>query len=206
MLVSSFSHIKKIMLSDLRPVVISGPSGSGKSTLIKRLFAEFPGCFGFSISHTTRSPRPGEQNGKEYHFITRDKFEELACSGDFFLEHTEFSGNLYGTSRDAINALKEEGKVCILDIELNGVRAIKKSGIAARYVYIAPPSLEELKKRLELRNTETLESLEKRLKMAEREANAAKNETDLHDIIIVNDDVNKAYQEFKDFIINNKRL
>lgn len=197
--------IKKFMLSDLRPIVISGPSGSGKSSLIKKLFAEFPGCFGFSISHTTRLHRPGEQDGREYHFTNREKFEEFVRRGDFFLEHTEFSGNLYGTSFDAINALKKDGKVCILDIELNGVRAVKKSGIDARYVYIAPPSLEELRKRLELRMTETPESLEKRLKMAERETSAARNEPDLHDVIIVNDDLEKAYLEFKSYIVENKK-
>ena len=205
MLTSAFSQMKKSMLSDLRPVVISGPSGSGKSSLIKRLFDEFPGCFGFSVSHTTRSPRSGEQDGREYHFVPRETFEELIRKGDYFLEHTEFSGNLYGTSRDAIRALQSNGMVCLLDIELNGVRAFKQSGIASRYIYIAPPSIEELKKRLELRKTETPESLEKRLKMAEREANAAKNEPGLHDIIIVNDDLDRAYAEFKNFIIGVKK-
>ena len=205
MLTSAFSQMKKSMLSDLRPVVISGPSGSGKSSLIKRLFDEFPGCFGFSVSHTTRSPRFGEQDGREYHFVPRETFEELIRKGDYFLEHTEFSGNLYGTSRDAIRALQSNGMVCLLDIELNGVRAFKQSGIASRYIYIAPPSIEELKKRLELRKTETPESLEKRLKMAEREANAAKNEPGLHDIIIVNDDLDRAYAEFKNFIIGVKK-
>ena len=205
MLTSAFSQMKKSMLSDLRPVVISGPSGSGKSSLIKRLFDEFPGCFGFSVSHTTRSPRSGEQDGREYHFVPRETFEELIRKGEYFLEHTEFSGNLYGTSRDAIRALQSNGMVCLLDIELNGVRAFKQSGIASRYIYIAPPSIEELKKRLELRKTETPESLEKRLKMAEREANAAKNEPGLHDIIIVNDDLDRAYAEFKNFIIGVKK-
>jgi guanylate kinase len=188
------------MLSDLRPLIVSGPSGSGKSSLINKLFEEHPGCFGFSVSHTTRQPRPGEKSGREYHFVNREEFLNLMNQGNYFLEHTEFGGNLYGTSNQAIQELKDHGKVCVLDVELNGVKAFRQSGVDARYVYIAPPSMEELRKRLEGRGTETKESLEKRLLMAQRETDAAKNTPELYDRIIVNDDLNRAYEEFKKFV------
>ena len=188
------------MLSDLRPLIVSGPSGSGKSSLINKLFEEYPGCFGFSVSHTTRQPRTGEKNGREYYFISKDTFQELIKQGEHFLEYTEFGGNFYGTSNQAVQDLRDHGKVCVLDVELNGVKAFRKSGIDARYVYIAPPSMEELRKRLELRGSETTESLEKRLAMAKRESDAAKNTPELYDRIIVNDDLDRAYAEFREFV------
>lgn len=98
-------------------MVISGPSGAGKSTLLKKLFAAHPGRFGFSISHTTRNPRAGEENGREYHFVTRDDFKSLV-SANGFIEHAEFGGNFYGTSVQAVKDIAEKGQICILDIEM----------------------------------------------------------------------------------------
>jgi guanylate kinase len=100
-----------------RPIVISGPSGAGKSTLLKRLFAEYPDRFGFSISHTTRGPRAGEENGREYHFVTREDFQKLVEQNGF-IEHAQFGSNLYGTSVQAVKDVRERGRVCILDIEM----------------------------------------------------------------------------------------
>ncbi|GAA5901573.1 hypothetical protein JCM6882_006315, partial [Rhodosporidiobolus microsporus] len=100
----------------VRPVVICGPSGTGKSTLLKKLFNEFPDKFGFSISHTTRAPRPGEQPGVSYHYVTREAFHDLVAK-DGFIEHAEFSGNCYGTSVQAVEDVKKGGKMCILDID-----------------------------------------------------------------------------------------
>ena len=101
-----------------RPIVVSGPSGSGKSTLLKRLFEAYPDRFGFSVSHTTRSPRPGEEDGKAYWFTTREKFQEKIKKGEF-IEHAQFGSNLYGTSVDAVKAVRDEGgRCCILDIEM----------------------------------------------------------------------------------------
>ncbi|CAJ0625783.1 23352_t:CDS:2 [Entrophospora sp. SA101] len=186
----------------LRPIVVSGPSGTGKSTLLKRLFEEYPNKFGFSISHTTRSPRPGEQNGREYHFVPREKFFELIKQNKF-IEHAEFSGNLYGTSVDAVKAVADLGKICILDIELQGVKSVKKTDLNARYLFIAPPSIEVLESRLRKRGTETESSIEARLKAAKEELEYADLEGS-HDFIVVNDDLNTAYEKFKNFIIENK--
>jgi guanylate kinase len=109
--------ISKDALSAHQPIVISGPSGAGKSTILKRLFDEFPGKFGFSISHTTRGPRGTEQDGKEYYFVTKEEFLEL-IEKKGFVEHAQFGGNHYGTSIKAVNDIAERGQVCILDIEM----------------------------------------------------------------------------------------
>lgn len=116
-----------------RPIVISGPSGAGKSTILKRLFAEFPDKFGFSVSHTTRAPRAGEENGREYHFTTKEKFLELVEQGGF-IEHAQFGGNHYGTSIRAVEEIAERGRVCILDIEME-VRVL---------IFLYPPILKNL--------------------------------------------------------------
>ena len=100
-----------------RPIVVSGPSGAGKSTLLKRLFAEYPERYGFSISHTTRGPRAGEENGREYHFVSRDDFQKLV-EANGFIEHAQFGSNLYGTSVQAVKDVRERGRTCILDIEM----------------------------------------------------------------------------------------
>ncbi|KAI9845549.1 MAG: guanylate kinase, partial [Pleopsidium flavum] len=100
-----------------RPIVISGPSGSGKSTILKRLFADHPDTFGFSVSHTTRAPRAGERDGREYNFTTKQDFLALVDEGGF-IEHAQFGGNYYGTSTKAVKDVAEKGRICILDIEM----------------------------------------------------------------------------------------
>jgi guanylate kinase len=100
-----------------RPIVISGPSGSGKSTILKRLFAAHPDVYQFSISHTTRAPRAGEEHAQHYYFVTKPEFEELKAKGGF-IETATFSGNYYGTSFQAVEDIAKTGKVCILDIEM----------------------------------------------------------------------------------------
>ena len=104
-------------LPENRPIVVSGPSGAGKSTLLKRLFAEYPERYGFSISHTTRGPRAGEENGREYHFVTKEEFLDLVEKKGF-VEHAQFGGNHYGTSIKAVEDIAAQGRVCILDIEM----------------------------------------------------------------------------------------
>lgn len=111
-----------------RPIVISGPSGSGKSTHLNRLLAEFPDRFGFSISHTTRAPRGTEENGKEYHFVTKDDFLKLVDAAGF-IEHAQFGSNYYGTSVQAVKDVAEKDRTCILDIEME-VCCHENSGVA----------------------------------------------------------------------------
>ncbi|TFK18057.1 guanylate kinase [Coprinopsis marcescibilis] len=179
----------------LRPLVLSGPSGVGKSTLLQRLFAEFPDKFGFSVSHTTRSPRPGEIDGKHYHFVQKDQFRKLLSEGAF-IEHAEFSSNFYGTSFATVNEIQQKGRRCILDIEAQGVRQIKGTDLRPVYLFIAPPSLTALRSRLRGRGTETEAAVEKRLNAALKEVEYAKI-PNVHDIVIVNDDLDRAYQLFK---------
>ncbi|KAJ7801859.1 guanylate kinase/L-type calcium channel beta subunit [Mycena olivaceomarginata] len=157
----------------LRPLVLSGPSGVGKSTLLQRLFAEFPDKFGFSVSHTTRAPRPGEVHGKQYFFVQTQEFKDLIAAGAF-IEHAEFSGNFYGTSFETVRLVHEQGRRCILDIEAQGVRQIKASTLDPIYLFISPPSLSALRTRLQGRGTETDASVQKRLATALKEIEYAK--------------------------------
>ncbi|RIB12507.1 putative guanylate kinase [Gigaspora rosea] len=184
----------------LRPVVVSGPSGSGKSTLLKRLFQDYPNKFGFSVSHTTRSPRPNEKDGVHYHFVSREQFEELIKQNKF-IEYTEFSNNLYGTSIGAVRAVADEGKCCILDIELQGVKSVKKTDLNARFLFVAPPSLQVLEERLRNRGTESEDAMQARLKAAKEELAYAAEEG-AHDRVIVNDNLDIAYEQFRKFIVD----
>lgn len=181
-----------------RPVVISGPSGTGKSTLLKKLLAEFPDKFGFSVSNTTRGPRTGEVNGVDYHFTTVDDFKQMIAEGKF-IEWAQFSGNYYGTSIKAVDDVAQQGKVCILDIDMQGVKSVKKAAIDARYLFLSPPSIDTLRERLVGRGTETEESIAKRVAAAAAEMEYA--QTGAHDKIVVNDTVDKAYEEFRAFIL-----
>ncbi|KAF9269002.1 guanylate kinase [Marasmius fiardii PR-910] len=191
-----------VLADFIRPLVLSGPSGVGKSTLLQRLFAEFPDKFGFSVSHTTRSPRPGETDGKHYHFVTREKFLELLTEGAF-IEHAEFSGNLYGTSFQTVRLVEEQGRRCILDIEAQGVRQIKATTLNPVYCFISPPSMTALRDRLKNRGTENEASVQKRLETALKEIEYAK-EPKVHNVVIVNDEVNRAYELLKRLALGEK--
>eukprot|EP00090_Calanus_glacialis_P020739 TRINITY_DN31_c0_g1_i1.p1 TRINITY_DN31_c0_g1~~TRINITY_DN31_c0_g1_i1.p1 ORF type:complete len:240 (+),score=56.71 TRINITY_DN31_c0_g1_i1:33-752(+) len=181
------------------PLVLCGPSGSGKSTLMKKLTAEFKDSFGFSVSHTTRAPRPGEQNGVDYHYVTRDTMEQLVKEGAF-IEHAIFSGNMYGTSAEAVEKVAVSGKICILDIDVQGVKLIKQSDLEPNYVFIKPPSREALEKRLRARRTESEESLAKRLAAADAEMEYGETPGNF-DIVIVNDDLEKAYSKLRAYML-----
>jgi len=188
-----------IAMSKLRPIVMCGPSGVGKGTLINRLMADFPGKFGFSVSHTTRAPRPGETDGVHYNFVEKAAMEADIVDGKF-LEHAHVHENIYGTSLAAVEAVATKGQVCVLDIDVQGAEIVKKSTLDALFVFIAPPSMEELEKRLRGRGTEKEESIQKRLANAAGEM--AKTEVDgFFHAVIVNDDLEKAYAEMKKFIL-----
>ncbi|KAI8995043.1 guanylate kinase [Pilobolus umbonatus] len=175
--------------------VISGPSGSGKSTLLKRLFAEYPNTFGFSISHTTRKPRPGEVNGKDYHFVEKESMVKEVEAGKF-IESATFSGNMYGTSIKAVEDVVAQGKVCMLDIDMQGVISVKKTELNPKYIFVQPPSMEVLEKRLRGRGTEKEEAVVARLEAAKKELDYGTVPGN-YDTIIINDDLEKAYNALK---------
>lgn len=183
-------------------IVVAGPSGCGKSTLIKRLMKEIP-SLSFSVSHTTRPIRDGEEEGIDYHFIDGDKFQEMIEKKEF-VEWANVHGKLYGTSFAELNRFEEtSGKHLVLDIDVQGAMALKDRKQEAKYIFIKPPSIEELKKRLEKRQSENEESLKLRVWNAKREIEYAQQ----FDNVIVNDELEKAYSEFKtvieDYINNN---
>lgn len=168
---------------------------------MKKLLAEYPDKFGFSVSNTTRGPRKGEVDGVDYHFTTVDQFKTMIEESKF-IEWAQFSGNYYGTSIKAVADVAQKERVCILDIDMQGVQLVKKSALDARYLFLSPPSIEELKERLTNRGTETEDSIAKRIAAASAEMEYA--ETGAHDRIIVNDNLERAYQEFKQFIVDEE--
>jgi guanylate kinase len=162
-----------------RLIVVSGPSGAGKSTLIKAALASIP-KLAYSVSATTREPRPGEVNGQDYIFLDREKFEEWIEAG-YFLEWAEYSGNLYGTPEHRVNELLESGSSVILVIELQGARKVRERRPDAVMVFVRATSLEETRKRLQGRATETSEAVETRMSTAVTEV-AALDEFD-HEVV-----------------------
>ncbi|KAI5198546.1 hypothetical protein AUEXF2481DRAFT_8717 [Aureobasidium subglaciale EXF-2481] len=185
-----------------RPIVISGPSGSGKSTHLNRLLKDYPDRFGFSISHTTRQPRGSEQNGVEYHFVTKEDFLSLVDQGGF-IEHAQFGSNYYGTSVQAVKDVAQKDRTCILDIEMEGVKQVKKTNLNARYLSLQPPSLDILESRLRGRATDTEDAITQRLAQAKNELEFAKT-PGVFDKVIINDDLEKAWSEFKAFCVSDE--
>ena len=185
----------------LRPVVLSGPSGAGKSTILKMLFAEYPGLFGFSVSHTTRKPRAGETDGVEYNFSDRETMTAMISNGEF-IENAEFGGNLYGTSKLAIACLAVNNQICILDVEKKGCESLRATDLNARFLQLRPPSLEILEQRLRARNTETEDSLRKRLDEAVQSM-AYGLEPGKFEKLIINDSVETSYSELKAALVED---
>lgn len=169
-----------------RLIVVSGPSGAGKSTLIRQALDAIPGL-AYSVSATTRKPREGEVDGRDYVFLTREEFERWIEEGRF-LEYAEYSGNLYGTPEEKVEEFLESGRSVILEIELQGARKVRKKRPDAVMLFVRAPSLEETRKRLQGRATEDTEALERRMTTALKEV-AAREEFD-HEVI--NGDRDKA--------------
>ena len=167
-------------------LVISGPSGAGKSTVVfKAIEGREDICFSTSV--TTRSPRPGEVDGREYFFVNFERFREMV-ENDELLEHAEYVANRYGTPRAYVEQRMAEGMNVLLDIEVQGARQVRKKMPEAVLIFIAPPSIEELERRLRGRGTDTEAAIEGRLIRARQEF----QEADFYDYLIVNDDVEKA--------------
>lgn len=173
--------------------VIAGPSGVGKGTLIDRLLKAFPGRFGFSVSHTTRAPRPGEVDGVHYNFVSKKIMVEEIAAGKF-IEHAEVHTNFYGTSVSAVTNVQNKGEICILDIDVQGVKTVKQSSLSPVYLFIAPPSMPALEARLRGRGTETEEKILKRLGAAQAEMDYGLIPGNM-DHVIVNDNLEIAETE-----------
>jgi guanylate kinase len=173
------------------PLVVSAPSGTGKSTLIAKLRQEFP-SFAFSISCTTRAPRPGEVDGKDYYFLDRETFLQRR-DNHFFAEWATVHGNLYGTPLKATQALLQQGKDIIFDIDVQGARQLKQTLPQGCFVFLFPPSMQALKTRLVQRGTDSREVIAKRLANARNEI----SQCDLFEFWIVNDDLQTAYEELR---------
>ena len=176
--------------------VVSGPSGVGKGTINKRLFEEFGDAVAFSVSATTRGPREGEADGREYFFISRQEFEKRVANNEF-LEHAEYAGNCYGTPRDYVLSLLERGVSVILEIDVQGAMQVKRRMPECVCVFILPPSFEELEHRLRGRGTETPEKIERRLAAAKAEMAHAPQ----YDYQIINDDLDAAYARLREVFI-----
>ncbi|XP_023766468.1 guanylate kinase 2 [Lactuca sativa] len=189
---------KGVIGNSEQPVVISGPSGVGKGTLINKLMKDFPTMFGFSVSHTTRLAREKEINGEHYHFTKRSVMEEEIKSGRF-LEFAAVHGNLYGTSIESVDVVADAGKRCILDIDVQGARSVRASSLEAVFIFVRPPSFEELENRLRARGTETEEQIQKRLRNAKAELEQGKS-PGLFDHILVNDDLEACYERLKNLL------
>ena len=173
-------------------LVVSSPSGAGKTTLCNRLRQEFP-KLGFSVSYTTRQPRPGETDGVEYHFVSSSRFQEMAAA-DEFAEYAMVHGNMYGTAARQVSSFLEQGRDLLFDIDFQGGRQLRnRFRDEVELVFILPPSLRELERRLRRRATDADEVIAQRLKVARSElAHYAE-----YDYLIVNDDFDKAYDALR---------
>ncbi|MFO0469188.1 MAG: guanylate kinase [Bacteroidota bacterium] len=177
-------------------IIITAPSGSGKTTLVKHLLSQFP-TLNFSVSATTRAKRPMEEDGKDYHFITTDKFHQLREQGLLVEWEEVYPNQFYGTLYSELSKIWDRGNIVLFDVDVLGALALKnKFKMNALSVFIKTPSLDILKERLKKRLTETEESLEKRISKAELEISYSQS----FDSIIVNDDLEDAQKQIVDII------
>ena len=180
--------------SDL--IVISGPSGVGKSSLLKKLLEKHCGGISFSVSYTSRGMREGERDGIDYFFVSEQKFKD-DIERDMFIEWAKVHDNYYGTSKKFIENVSKQGKRCILDIDVQGALNLMSKNIDAKYIFIAPPSVEVLKERLLYRNTDSIEVIEKRVKNAIKELTFKEK----YQYIVINDDFDRAFLELENIIL-----
>jgi guanylate kinase len=175
--------------------ILSAPSGAGKTSLANAL-VESSADIEFSVSHTTRAPRPGERHGVHYYFVSREEFDALVKLGRF-LEHATVFGNSYGTSRAAVDTVRARGKSVLLDIDWQGARSIKTRMPEAVTVFILPPSREALRERLMKRGQDSLEVIDRRM----REATAEMSHYSEFDHVVVNDDFEAALADLRAIVL-----
>jgi THO complex subunit 1 len=200
---------------DRRPIVISGPSGVGKGALVNMLLDKHPKVFGKKVSHTTRPPREGEIHGKHYYFVSKEEFDVL-LDGDGFLEYNNYNGDDYGTSKKVLEGIISQGKVPIMEMDMHvssiipasfcvnahtskGVQQLKEQGYAARFIFIAPPDMNQLEQRLRQRGSDSDDKIQDRLEIANKEIEHAGLDG-FYDTTIVNDDLETAYKELENYI------
>lgn len=176
-------------------IVVSGFSGVGKGTLMKQLVHSYDN-YALSVSMTTRKPRPGESDGKEYFFVSKESFEKK-IEENGLIEYANYCGNYYGTPKEYVEKQLEKGKDVILEIEIQGALKVKKRFPTALLLFVMPPSAQELKRRLEGRGTETSEVIAKRLKRATEEAEGIEN----YDFIVINDKLEECVKEMHGLIL-----
>ncbi|MGA2553604.1 MAG: guanylate kinase [Smithella sp.] len=179
-------------------IIVSAPSGAGKSSLCQRLMQAYPEIK-FSVSYTSRPPRPNEVNGKDYHFISRKEFMDRIDQGEF-VEWVENYGHLYGSSRNVMKEFIQDGRDLLLDIEPHGAKKIKQEFKGGIYVFVLPPSRSELLKRLEKRGHETDEVIQQRFRQAENEL----KEISWYDYVIFNEDLETAVNQLISIYIAEK--
>jgi guanylate kinase len=177
-----------------RVFVITGPSGVGKGTLIRGLMERLP-QLQLSVSATTRGPRPGEENGVHYHFLTREQFDQRVAEGDF-VEHADYAGRSYGTLRSELEERVRAGVPVVLEIEVQGARQVRQAMPEAVQVFIAPPSLQALRARLVGRGTDDQTEVERRLRVAEEELLAQPEFAH----VVVNDRLDEALERLVDIV------
>jgi guanylate kinase len=170
-------------------IVISGPSGVGKDTLIKRLL-ELDRNLRYSVSCTTRPPRPNEVDGVNYTFVSRERFQQLVDEGAF-LEYATYDGNLYGTLIERVERARDAGHDIVLKIEVQGAEQVREKAPDAVFIFVVPPSTLELERRQELRNSESSQTMASRRKIAEREMTYVSR----YDHVVVNDELERAVAE-----------
>ena len=179
-------------------LIICGPSGVGKGTVIKSLLSLWgDDRLSLSVSHTTRQPRVGEIDGVHYNFVSKPYMEEALKQPDVFLEYAQVHGNLYGTSRAAVETVHQKGKTCILDVDVDGVRQIKAQHFPGKYVFLTPPSIDVLVERLKGRSTETEAQIALRMQTAEEVITYGTTANNF-DLVVVNNDLNETLR-----ILNN---
>jgi len=183
-------------------LIFAGPSGAGKGSLIRKLEEEFGGDMDFSISHTTRPPRDGEEDGVDYYFVEKSEFEGMISRGEF-IEHARVHDKYYGTSFSAVDAVRRGGKVCVMDMDIQGIEAMRnrnEEDWTARFIWVAPPSFEALEERLRGRGSENEESLRRRLGTAKKEITYAAT-NNVFDLTIINDELERSYGELRAFFL-----
>lgn len=178
-----------------RPLVVVGPSGVGKGTLLRRILEEFSDLFGSAVSHTTRSPRNGEVNGVHYHFTTLEQMQQEIDQG-LFIEYAKVHTNMYGKSKKSVQDVQHAGKICLLELDVQGAETIKTTNLAPFYLFISPPSLTDLENRLRGRGTESDEQIAVRMGNAALEM-AYLDKPGFFDAVLINDDLEVSYTQLK---------